>query len=397
MMKKPTTANPLHAAIVLALSSAPMLGIPMSSFAGIKEASSLGVYTGTAITFDNNTPFKAFSDYQAANQGWIHTASFMTLTVGSEQDITNGRTYDVQLTMRGRGELTNKGAAAIDNPAFALWTAGAGKLSPANAAFQHGWNPTRGPNEEAINVDNQPDKLTVNESLHKVGVLNGHVGWIGYVNAGSTYTLINSVDPLAGTPQTTSGKNVLDAVSHGALNTTSKAWLTNPAASGTAFTNNYYLQGDTMIGTVADTASMTLMGLKAGNYLIATGGSCPTNPAPKIVCGLGAQYTFTVQPVLAVTDEPNASYDAVTQLATIQDVQVQDQHYRIQLQWQPNNTFQLVNPLLTTSLKSQPAQYDLQKATLLIPRIQVSGKYYRALLQNVGNFSFRLDQIGEVP
>lgn len=395
-MKKLTTVKPLHSAIVIALSSVPMLATPLSSFAGIREASPIGVYTGSVITYNNTTPFKAFADYGAANQGWFHTASFMTLTVGTEQDIANGKTYDLQLTMRGRGELGNKGEAAIDNPAFALWTAGAGKLNPGNAGFQHGWNPTRGPNEDAVNVDNQPDKLVVNESLRRAGVLNGHVGWIGYVNAGPSYTIINSLDPLEGSPQTESGKNVLDAVSNGALNTTSKTWLTNPSASSTTFSNNYYLQGDSMVGTTPDSASMTLIGLKAGNYLIATGGSCPTNPTPKVVCGIGSQFTFTVQPASALTDEANASYDAARQLVTIQDVQVQDQHYWIQLQWQPNNTFQLVNPEITKALKSQPAQYDLQKLTLLVPRIQVSGKYYRAVLQNIGNYTFRLDQINEV-
>lgn len=395
-MKKPTNKNQLPSAIVIALSSAPIWGMPTASYAGIKEASSLGVYTGKPITLDNITPFKAFADYQTANQGWIHSAAFMTLTVGTEQDIASGKTYDVQLTMRGRGALDNKGAAAIDNPAFALWTSGASKLSPVNAAFQHGWNPTRGPNEDAINVDRQADKLNVNESLHKVGVLDGRVGWIGYVNAGPSYTLINSFDPVSGEPQTASGKNVLDAVSNGALNSTSKVWLTNPAASSTTYTSNYALQGEIMTGTVADTATMNLVGLKAGNYLIATGGSCPTNTAPQTVCGLGTQYTFTVQPAAAGSGENNASYDTAAKVATIQDVQVQAQHYKIQLQLQPNNTFQLINFELTTVLQSQPAQYDLEKGTLMIPKIQVSGKHFSALLQNLGNFAFRLDQFSEV-
>lgn len=368
----------------------------MPCFAGLQEAANLGIYTGETLTLESITPFKAFADYGAANQGWTHAATFMTLTVGSGQDIASGKTYDVQLTMRGRGALGNIGAAAIDNPAFAIWTSGTSQLSIGQPAFQHGWNPTRGPNEDAINVDNQADKLNINDTLHQIGVLDGHVGWIGYVNAGPTYTLINSSDPLEGDPQTASGKAVLDAVSHGAINTTSKIWLTNPTASSTTFTSNYGLQGDSMMGANADTASMTLVGLKAGNYLIATGGSCATNPAPKTVCGLGTQFTFTVQSAAVGADGDNARYDAAAQLVTIQDVQVQEQHYQIQLQYQPNNTFQLLNPQLTTALKSQPAQYDLQNASLLIPRIQVSGKYYSARLQNIGNFAFRLDQFGEI-
>ncbi|MEQ1637700.1 MAG: hypothetical protein ABL903_13525 [Methylococcales bacterium] len=390
--------NKLHQAIILALGSAPMLCASMSASAGIKEAADIGVYSGTTLTVDSlATPFKAFADYGALNQGWTHSAQFMTLTVGSEQDIVSGKTYDVQLTMSGRGSLGNTGAAAIDNPAFALWTAGTGKLSPGQAFGQHGWNPTRGPNEDATNVDGAADKLYINETLHRVGVLDGHVGWIGYVNAGPAYTLDNSVDPLGGEQQTQSGKSVLDAVSHGGLNTTSKAWLTNPEVSSTAYTNNYSLQGENMLGVVADRATMNLYGLKAGRYFIATGGSCPTTPTPKTVCGIGEQFIFTVQPAATAVDSNNAVYDPVTQIATIQDVQVQDQHYGVQLQLQPNNTFKLLGAQAATlPLKGQPAQYNVQNLNLLIPRIQVSGKYYTARLQNIGDYTFRLDQADEV-
>lgn len=336
---KQTNINKLHQAIILALGATPLLGISTSASAGIKEAADIGVYSGTPLTVNTlTTPFKAFSDYGALNQGWTHSAQFMTLTVGSEQDIANGKTYNVQLTLSGRGALGNSGTSAIDNPAFAVWTAGTGKLSPGDAFGQHGWNPTRGPNEDAINVAGAADKLLVNETFHKVGVLDGHVGWIGYVNAGPTYTLENTLDPLGGGPQTLSGKSVFDAVSHGAINTTSKIWLTNPDASGTTYTNNYFLQGETMLGSAVDSATMTLYGLKAGHYLIGTGGSCPTTPTPKTVCGIGTQFTFTMQPIITpgfkFADENSIpdNTDLTPALKTLHDPNDKTQPFALDLQ-----------------------------------------------------------------
>lgn len=384
----------LPQAIFLALGTFPILSTPVTGYAGIKEATNLGVYSGTAITITSITPFKAFADYGALNQGWTHSAQFLTLTVGTAKDISEGKNFDVQLSMTGQGNLANVGAAAIDNPAFALWTAGTAKLSPELAFGQHGWNPTRGPNEDAINVEGAKDKLDVNETFRRVGVLNGHEGWIGYVNAGPSYTLDNRVDPLAGDPQTLSGKSVLDNVSHGELNTSSKLWLTNPSASSTSYTNHYFLQGEQMSGTSADSASMTLYGLKAGNYLIATGGSCATTPTPKTVCGIGTQFTFTVQPAPALTVDNSASYDSATQIVTLPDVQLQNLHYRVQLQLQVDNTFKLLaSEAISAGSLPYSATYDLESTRLTIPRIRVSGKDYSAQLQNIGAYTFRLEQI----
>jgi hypothetical protein len=337
------TIHPLQRAIFLALGISPVTSVAIAATAqptaGLSHAYDIGVYTGSALLVNNlTTPFKAFTDYAAQNQGWTHTAQFLTLTVGSEADIASGKTYDVQLTMTGRGSLGNTGTSAIDNPAFALWTGGKGALSPAQAYGQHGWNPTRGPNEEAINVAGEADKLFSNDNFHRVGVLNGHVGWIGYVNAGPTYTLENFKDPGVFDPQTASGKVVLDAVSHGALNSSSKLWLTQPEKSSTAYSNNAFLQGNSMVGTQADFASMTLYGLKAGHYLIGTGGSCPTNPAPKTVCGVGQQYTFSVQPLLtlgAKFDTESAISDNLeltAALTTLHDPNDKTQGFALDLQ-----------------------------------------------------------------
>lgn len=296
---KPSHSKKLYNAIVLAIGTSPLLLASIPTFA--LDYSSVGTYTGTALSNNYTAPFKSFADYidkpSGHNQGWMHTSKFFTLTVGSDQDIAAGKTYDIQLIMTGQGALGNSQKFAIDNPAFALWTSGVSVLNGGPATgVQHGWNPTRGPNEPGININGESDNLNINENFRLAGVLDGHVGWIGYVNAGSVYTLTNDADPLNFSPQTASGKIVLDNVSHGGLNTFNKAWLTNPDASGTAYTNNYYLQDGRMVGSSPDAASMTLYGLKSGHYLIATGGSCPTSLQPTTVCGQGQQFTFSIQP-----------------------------------------------------------------------------------------------------
>ncbi|MCD2452529.1 VPLPA-CTERM sorting domain-containing protein [Methylicorpusculum oleiharenae] len=300
-----TKKQKLRKAVIAALGLSVMAGF--STQASAYNSFSLGTYTGTDISLNHTTPFKAFSDYEAQNQGWVHTARFLTLTVGSAQDITDGKTYDVQLQMTGRGNLGVSGSVAIDNPSFAIWTAGANSIDTGSVVgIGHAWNPTRGPNEVALDSTGNPATVLTNEVIRAAGVLDGHDGWIGYVNSGPAYTLINSTEPLAGGNQTNTGNPVTDSVSNGALNTTSLSWLTNPSASSTSFTNDYYRNGNAMAGVTSDYAMMLLYGLKAGNYLIATGGSCPTNVTPAAVCGTGQQFTFDVSAAPAMVPVPAA-------------------------------------------------------------------------------------------
>lgn len=293
----------LRKAIGTMIGAAALAGVSGQASA-VLAVDSLGTFTGTTISLDQTSPYKAFTDYSAKNQGWVHTSKYLTLTVGTPG---SGATYDVQLSMTSRGAaaIGNSGSNAMDNPAFAVWTMGTNTFTN-GAGVQHGWNPTRGPNDStgAINTDGDPDTLNINDRLRVAGVLDGHVGWIGYVNSGPTYTLVNEIDPLNGDPQTGSGLPVNDAVSHGGLNTSSLTWLTNPGASSTSYTNDYFRSGSSMVGT-SDTATMTLFGLKAGNYFIATGGSCPS-PTPATACGQGQGYTFTVSSAAAPVPVPAA-------------------------------------------------------------------------------------------
>lgn len=291
--------NNLHKAILAALSVSAMA--TYSTQANAFNSTNIGTFTGATISVDSTTPFKAFSDYGAQNQGWVHTATFFTLTVGDATAIANGATYDVQLKMTGRGtlNLNTTTTAAINNPSFAVWTAGTGTINTLSVQTQgHGWNPTRGIDEVGVDVNGDSSQIWTNTMLGAAGVLSGHEGLIGYVNSGPTYTLINSFDPLGGQAQTETGAAVNDAVSNGALNTTSLTWLTDPGASSTSFTNNYYRNSATGAteGTAPDYAMMLLSGLKAGNYLIALGGSCPDieGTAAVAACGAGNQFTFEV-------------------------------------------------------------------------------------------------------
>ena len=302
------TRAPFSKKFMWQLGSSSLIAISPALLAGglTDSTRDLGVYTGTVIELNTTAPFKAFSDYTAAYQGWTHTTRYLTLTVGSAQDIATGKTFDLQLSMQGGQTLGNTDQSAIDNPAFALWTAGTGEVFPERGAGQHGWNPTRGPNETGINTLGNSDTLLINENFQGVGVLKGHEGWIGYANAGSEYTLINALDPTdPSKTQTLSGLPVLDAVSHGSINHSSKTWLTRPEASAVSYTNRYYLANGSMQGTAADKVTMNLYGLKAGNYWIATGGSCP-ELNPKSVCGIGTDFTFSVAPLSTSAPEVTA-------------------------------------------------------------------------------------------
>lgn len=104
-----------------------------------------------------------------------------------------------------------------------------------------------------------------------------------------------------------------------------------------------------------------------------------------------------LQPAAASTD--NASYDMCTQGVTIQDVQVQNQHFQVQLQGQGNNQFALkMNSvkLLGAPQHNQPAQYNDGTKLLNLPKVQAFGKYYQVNLKNMGNFVFNLDSITEI-
>lgn len=257
-MKKTT----LHKAVTAALGLAALSAVSTQAQAFGGATFNLGVFTGSELTTNSSAPFKSWTDYGAQNFGWVHTAAWATLQVGSASDIANGVTYDIVLTMRGLGDANgNATTGTLDNPAFSIWTGGTNPTTTGGHGF-HEFNQVRGPD------------VVTNSELVTGGVINSAEGWIGYANSGNTFTNGNG-----------------DSVGHGGVNDATP-WLTNALASSWSYSQDN--QNDS--SSALDYASLTLMGLKSGYYLLALGGSCPS-PTPAADCGKGQQFSMTVSQV----------------------------------------------------------------------------------------------------
>lgn len=257
-MKKST----LHKAVSAALGLVALSAVSTQAQAFGGSTFNLDVFTGSELMANSSAPFKSWTDYGVKNFGWVHTAAWATLQVGSASDITNGVTYDVVLTMRGLGDANgNATANTLDNPAFSIWTGGSNSTSTGGSGF-HEFNQVRGPD------------IATNSALTTGGVINSALGWVGYANAGNTFT---------------NGDG--DSVGHGGVNA-STPWLTNSAGSSWSYSQLNQNNSSAEL----DFASLTLMGLKSGHYLLALGGSCPS-PTPAADCGNGQQFSMTVSQV----------------------------------------------------------------------------------------------------
>lgn len=254
----------LRKAIVMALGLTALSGVSTQAAAFGGEAYSLGTFTGTTIESTGHaSPFKSWTDYGAQNLGWVHTGGWATLQVGSAADISNGVTYNVKLTMTGAGNASGATTSTLDNPAFSVWTGGAGATTTGGSGF-HAFNQVRGPSGVG-------ESKTTNDALTSGGVLAGSNGWIGYANAGF---VVSNADG--------------DTLDHGGVNG-SNPWLTSPGTSSWSYSQ----LNQNNSSAALDFASLDLIGLKAGYYLLALGGSCGfQNPAS--VCGTGQNYNFTV-------------------------------------------------------------------------------------------------------
>lgn len=215
----------------------------VSSQASAFDTTSLGTFTGATITRDDATPFKSWSDYGAdVNFGWVHTAAWFKLQVGSSADITAGNTFNVEFKLTGRGATQPLNAGG-----FSLWTSGT--VATVEGGGFHEYNQVRGPNDDGKTTNN------------KIGnVVNGHNGWVGYAQNGLSFT---------------NGDG--DSVANGGAWNTTSPYLTGGAASS--------------VGG----ATLDLYGLKAGYYLIGLGGVCPDDNAGCISTTPAVRhYTFSV-------------------------------------------------------------------------------------------------------
>jgi hypothetical protein len=257
----------LRKAILAAMGLAALSAVSTQVQAFGGETYNIGTFTGTTINSTGHaSPFKSWTDYGAANQGWVHTAGWATLQIGSAADIINGLTYNVKLTMTGAGNTSGKATTStLDNPAFSIWTGGTTPTDTAGSGF-HNYNQVRGPS--GIGELNP-----VNDALTSGGVLTGSNGWIGYANAG--FVVANADG---------------NTLNHGGVNN-SNPWLANPGASSWSYSQLNQKNSSTAL----DFASLDLMGLKSGYYLLSLGGSCGS-PNPTTSCGTGQNYSFNVSP-----------------------------------------------------------------------------------------------------
>ncbi len=100
----------------------------------------------------------------------------------------------------------------------------------------------------------------------------------------------------------------------------------------------------------------------------------------------------------------NAIYDTNYRIVTIQDVQIQNEHYQLQLSQMPNsNLWELKSAqLLSEPRHKQPGFYDPMTMILTLPTVRVQNwaifdrDLYQAALTNIGNYVFRLDLAKEL-
>lgn len=91
-----------------------------------------------------------------------------------------------------------------------------------------------------------------------------------------------------------------------------------------------------------------------------------------------------------------AVYDQESGVLNLNDVQVNDQHYRAQLQLQEENIFALNSALLDKSRYAFPVRYDIDTGIMEIPSVYVNGRNYKATLLRIEDSKFRLKQFEEI-
>ena len=300
----------LRKAILSALGTAAM--VTLSTEASAFDAYDFGTLTGKSrATYRSFAPYKSYTDYGIQNQGWMHRAKFEVFTLGSPDDIAAGARYDVTITMKARKTGLDGPQGPLDNPAFTVWTLGQNSYRPVSATH-HGFSQLRGPNDDVANPrSNKPGRLPNGEvvvannvdngdsaglgdnggttpngipdgGFLAMGVIEGHDGWIGYAQSGPSVTVVYNLDPLNFNPQTKLGTVVTDELPFGSY-----------VNRKSPYVNGKKSKGKVTSGKPLDLAQLKLKSLKAGTYLIGTGGSCGTAD-PAATCTEGTAFTLTI-------------------------------------------------------------------------------------------------------
>lgn len=88
-----------------------------------------------------------------------------------------------------------------------------------------------------------------------------------------------------------------------------------------------------------------------------------------------------------------ALFNSYSGQLTLNDVQVEEQHYKVVLQQSGESQFTLKSADATDLLYVLPARYEANSGVLDVPALNIDGRFYEATLQNIGGFTFRLENI----
>lgn len=91
-----------------------------------------------------------------------------------------------------------------------------------------------------------------------------------------------------------------------------------------------------------------------------------------------------------------ANYDPTSRVLSLNDIQVEGNHYRAQLQMQDDHTFTLTMLQPDISRYATPVQYEAASGLVKIPAVFVNGKVYRATLINAGNSLFIINSLEQI-
>lgn len=234
----------LKKAITLALGVTALIGVSTHASAGVGAYPGMPTFTGSTVSFSAITAYKSWSDYGTDyNFGWGHTASFNAIKIGSDTDIANNATFDVNF------DLSNDRYSS----GFSVWTSGTNALETSiyGGVGAHVFNQVRGAN------DGSAHNFALSGSYGNV--IDGHDGWVGYAQNGVDFT---------------NGDG--DFIAKGGA-----ANMTSGVVSG-------------YLADASTSANLTLLGLAAGYYLIGLGGVCPD--------GLGAECAMPGSTTNSSTD-----------------------------------------------------------------------------------------------
>ncbi len=97
----------------------------------------------------------------------------------------------------------------------------------------------------------------------------------------------------------------------------------------------------------------------------------------------------------SAVDEP-AVFNLNTKTLDIRDVQVQDQHFQVQMQLEDNTHLRLKALQPQTKQSGQASEYDVVSGELSIPTMSADQHYYQVRMRNMGSFQFEVEQVEEI-